>query len=104
MLEGIVNIDISLQIISLNYFHFQRNRRNLPHCMRDVCLLSWESEDRPALSPTRLPPNKIHYSYPNSGESIGINLDKDVFLTFAMNSMDNTEYRLLNGARKDSIR
>lgn len=67
-------------------------------------MLSWESEDRPALSPTCLPANKIHYSYPNSGESIGINLEKDVFLTFPMNSMDNTEYRLLNGARKDSIR
>jgi len=80
------------------------NRHDLPHCMWDVCFLSWESEDKSALSATRLPPNKIHYSYPNSGESIGINLDKNVFLTFPMKSMDETEYCLLNGARKDRIR
>lgn len=80
------------------------NRHDLPHCIWDVCFLSWESEDKSALSPTHLPPNKIHYSYPNSGESIGINLDKNVFLTLPMNSMDKMEYHLLNGARKDSIR
>lgn len=80
------------------------NRHNLPHCMRDVYFLSWEPQDKSASSPTCLPLNKIHYSYPNSGESIGINLDKNVFLTFPMNSMDKMEYHLLNRTRKDSIR
>lgn len=55
------------------------------------------------LIPTYLPLNKIHYSYPNSGESIGINLDKNVFLTFPVSSMDKMEYRLLNQTRKDSL-
>lgn len=80
------------------------NRHDLPHCTWDVCFLFWEPEDKSASSPTYLPLNKINYSYPNSGESIGINLDKNVFLSFPVNSMDKMEYRLLNQTRKDSIR
>lgn len=53
---------------------------------------------------TCLVPNKIHYSYPNGGESVGINLDKSVSLAFLTSSVDKTECHLPDGARKGSVR